>query len=126
MRRQDGPRTNAQRRLGSIPMRPFQLRQRFSWILASAFLLVALLTRIALLVKAGPEVSWNAGLAGAFALGLMFDLGTLALALLPVVLLLGLLPQRSFRWRASPWIGSLVLHASVFAVIFGAVAEVLF
>jgi hypothetical protein len=42
------------------------------------------------------------------------------------VLLLGLLPARCFRWRASRWIGAFALHASVYLVIFGAVAEVLF
>jgi hypothetical protein len=107
-------------------MKPLESRQRFSWLLAAAFLSVAFLTRIALLVKAGPDISWNASLAGAFALGLVFDLGTLALLLLPIVLLLALLPARCFRWRASRWIGAFALHASVYLLLFGAVAEVLF
>ena len=107
-------------------MKPIQSRQRFACVLASAFLLVAFLTRLVLLIKAGAEISWNASLAGAFALGFLFDVGTLALVLLPVVLLLAILPARWFQWRSSPWISTLALHVSVFLMIFGAVAEVLF
>lgn len=107
-------------------MNPFQSRQRYSWMFGAAFLLVAFLTRTFLLFEAGTEISWNGSLAGAYALGLLYDLGTLSLLLLPVVLFLGLVPARWIRWRASRWIGAVALHASVFAVIFGAVAEVLF
>jgi phosphoglycerol transferase MdoB-like AlkP superfamily enzyme len=107
-------------------MNPLESRLKLPWILAAAFLLVALLTRSLLLVRAGANASFDTSLLGAFALGLLFDLGTLALLLLPFVLLLAFLPVRVLEWRASRWVGLVVLHASVFLLLFGAVAEVLF
>jgi phosphoglycerol transferase MdoB-like AlkP superfamily enzyme len=107
-------------------MNVFQTRFKLPWLLASAFLVVALVTRALLLYQAGSNASFDPSLAGAFALGLLFDLGTLALLLAPLVLLLAFVPLRVFEWRASRWLGSLALYAGVFLLLFGALAEVLF
>src|SRR5262245_33761604 len=107
-------------------MKLLDARLKLPWILGSAFLTVALLTRVVLLFTAGSNASWDASLLGAFALGFLFAIGTVALVLLPLVLLLAFLPLRVFEWRGSRWIGIVALHLGVFLFVFGAVAEVLF
>jgi len=96
------------------------------WIFYATFLLLALTTRVALVLKAGPEVSWDATLLGAFALGLLFDLGAAALVSLPLVLLLSALPARAFERRAFRGAAWAALFACVYALMLGAVAEWLF
>ncbi|HEY1108006.1 MAG TPA: LTA synthase family protein, partial [Opitutaceae bacterium] len=61
------------------------------------FVGVSLATRVLLLVTAAPEVAWDASLLGAFALGLVFDLGAAALASLPLLLALTVLPAGFFQ-----------------------------
>lgn len=89
----------------------------------AAFLAVSSATRIALLCKAGGDVSWDASLFATFALGLLYDIGAAALASLPVALLVVLLPPEFLarpRVRVA-WRGA--LFVMLFALLFGAVAE---
>lgn len=88
-----------------------------------AFAGISLLTRLALLAKAAPEVSWNPSLAAAFLWGVPFDIGAAAFAALPLIVLLTLLPRGFFERR---WGRGLALAAGVVvlaALVFGAVAE---
>jgi len=70
-------------------------------IFFAVFTGVSFLTRVALLVKAAPDVTWAPSLVAAFAWGVLFDLGAAAFASLPLVLLLTFLPASWFarRWQ---------------------------
>src|SRR6266540_4446408 len=57
------------------------------------FLGVGLLTRLALLVKAGAMASFNASLLAAFAWGAVYDFGASLLFAIPLTLLITLLPR---------------------------------
>jgi phosphoglycerol transferase MdoB-like AlkP superfamily enzyme len=95
-------------------------------VLALAALGVFTLTRVVLWLMTGPSqlslVQWG----GALGLGLVFDLATLAFLVAPFWLASLLLPQ---RWRTRNWYGIgrwVVLWCVLFALVFGAVAEVVF
>lgn len=87
------------------------------------FLTVALLTRIALLVKSAGDVSWNLSLLGSFVCGFIYDLAAAGLWSLPITLLLVLLPAGFFEKR---WARALTHVAGVMIVgglLFTAVSE---
>ncbi|MEO6004014.1 MAG: LTA synthase family protein [Opitutus sp.] len=90
------------------------------------FATVALLTRIALLVKAWPVVSVDSSLLAAFAIGLVYDMGAALLFALPLAFLLIILPAKFFqrRWGQSAAYASLLF--AFFLMLFGGVAEWLF
>lgn len=101
-------------------------RHGLLWLFLTLFIVVSLATRLALVVVSAKELSWNASLVGAFALGLVFDVATAVLIAAPLGVLLALLPTRAFRWR---WLraGLHVAAAGTLALLlFGAVAELLF
>lgn len=93
------------------------------WIFYAAFLAVALATRIALLVQSASAVSFDPSLLGSFGLGFLFDLGAVALASLPLVLLLTLLPAGAMLHRPTQWAAHAALFVYLYALLFGAVAE---
>jgi phosphoglycerol transferase MdoB-like AlkP superfamily enzyme len=101
-------------------------RHGLLWLFLTLFIVVSLATRLALVVVSAKELSWNASLVGAFALGLVFDVATAVLIAAPLGVLLALLPTRAFTWR---WLraGLHVAAAGTLALLlFGAVAELLF
>ena len=88
---------------------------------------VAQFTRIALLLQARHDVSWGiAGLLGAAAIGLVFDLAAGLLWAAPLWLLLTMLPARAFAGRLGRGIAHALLLAILYALLFGSVAEWLF
>lgn len=90
------------------------------------FVAVSLATRVALLVKSAPSVSWDASLFAVFAWGLAFDLGAASFAALPLIFLLVLLPS---GWFLRSW-HHVVAHAvgilTATALAFGIVSEWVF
>src|SRR4051812_2240319 len=102
-----------------------QLRHRHGGVLVFGlvFLGVSFATRLALLIKAAHEVTWNPSLLATFGWGLVYDLGAAAFMALPLVVLLTLLPSGALRSRwtrgAIHGLGFVVL----FALLFGGVAE---
>lgn len=92
-------------------------------IFLGVFVAVAWLTRVALLVKTAPELTWGPGLLAVFGWGLLFDLGAAAFAALPLIVLLTVLPA---RWGAHAWQRALT-HAAgagvLYLLLFLAVAE---
>ncbi|MBP9913583.1 MAG: sulfatase-like hydrolase/transferase [Opitutaceae bacterium] len=87
------------------------------------FLAIALLTRVALLVKSAGVVSWNLSLLGAFGCGLVYDMAAAGLWALPITLLLTLLPAGFFakRWaRALAHVAAVMITAGL---LFTAVSE---
>src|ERR1043165_3275156 len=92
-------------------------------LFGASFLGVSLLTRVALLIKARSEVTWDGSLLAAFGWGALFDLGAAAFAALPLALLLTLLPQRFFALRSARRLVFVASFVLAYALCFGAVAE---
>jgi phosphoglycerol transferase MdoB-like AlkP superfamily enzyme len=101
------------------------LRRRHGGVLVfgTVFLAVAFITRFALLLKAAHDVTWTPSLLAAFGWGLVYDLGAMAFAALPLVLLLTLLPARALDSRLARVVVHGVGFAVLFALCFGAAAE---
>ena len=68
----------------------------------------ALITRLALLFKAAPDIGWNSSLVASFGWGLLYDLGESAWCVLPLALLLAVLPAGWFEHR----LGRALAHAA--------------
>jgi phosphoglycerol transferase MdoB-like AlkP superfamily enzyme len=91
------------------------------------FVAIAQLSRLALLFQARSDVSWNfAGLLGAAAIGLVFDLAAALLWASPLWLLLTIAPTRAFAGRLGRGLAHVLFIAILYALLFGAVAEWLF
>lgn len=97
---------------------------RFLALAALLWLAVFLLTRAVLTVDHISEL--GGGYLTLFSVGLLYDLSFLVYALLPLGLFLLLLPARVWRSRTWRWMLHLVLFASVYLMLFTAVAEWLF
>jgi len=89
----------------------------------AVFLGVALLTRVALLIKAAHEVTWTLSLLASFGWGVLYDLGAAAWASLPLIVLLTILPARFFTWRGAGWLAYGVGLLIWGLLIFGGVSE---
>ena len=90
------------------------------------FLTVALLTRLALTVKAAGDVSFNLSLPAAYGLGAVYDLGTALLFASPLALLFIFLPARFFAGRLGRGLGHIILFGGLGLMLFGAVSEWVF
>lgn len=97
---------------------------RYLLLLTSIWLGIFLLTRSVLLITHLDEVSGN--LLPVFGVGLLYDLGFLAYAALPLGLYLLLCPPALWRRRGHRWFLQGVLTVSLFAMLFTSVAEWLF
>lgn len=84
------------------------------------------LLRVALWIYTGPsQMTWIQSL-GIFAVGLMFDLATMAFLLVPFLIISALIPNswREAKWYLiTRWIVAFIL---VYAIAFGVVSEVVF
>ena len=90
----------------------------------AAILLLFALTRLALALRVGGDADWTlATLAGAVALGLLYDLTVALLLALPLGLLLTLLPARWTRFRLTQILVLVGMAGGLFALLFGAAAE---
>jgi hypothetical protein len=97
---------------------------RYLLLVTGAWLVVFLLTRCVLLITHLDEVGGN--LLPVFGVGLLYDLGFLAYAALPLGLYLLLCPPALWRRRGHRWFLQAVLTVSLFAMLFTSVAEWLF
>ncbi|WP_339518023.1 LTA synthase family protein [Pseudomonas proteolytica] len=97
---------------------------RYLLLLTSTWLGIFLLTRSVLLITHLGEVGGN--LLPVFGVGLLYDLGFLAYAALPLGLYLLLCPPALWRRRGHRWFLQGVLTVSLFAMLFTSVAEWLF
>jgi phosphoglycerol transferase MdoB-like AlkP superfamily enzyme len=93
---------------------------------ASAALLVWALLRALLWMLTGPSNVGASNLPRVLALGLWFDLATLAFTAAPWILASALLPDRWRRSRVFVALGWLALWAAIALLLFGAVAELTF
>jgi len=80
----------------------------------AVFLALEWLTRIALMMKAGSDISYDLSLLASFGWGFLYDIGTAAWFSIPVIIALTLLPAGFFGRRWGRW----GMHALVFVVIF--------
>lgn len=97
---------------------------RYLLLVTGTWLVIFLLTRSVLLVTHLDEVGGN--LLPVFGVGLLYDLGFLAYAALPLGLYVLLCPPALWRRRGHRWFLQALLSASLFAMLFTAVAEWLF
>jgi phosphoglycerol transferase MdoB-like AlkP superfamily enzyme len=105
------------------------LKNRFNNLLLLAYLLIgiSLLTRIALLIKSGPEADLTfLQIVGAFALGFFFDLVEVSYFIIPVAIYLWLLPEKIFQKRWHTFLLYGFFFVQTFLLIFNAVSEWLF
>jgi phosphoglycerol transferase MdoB-like AlkP superfamily enzyme len=101
-------------------------RQGGTLLFLLAFLALALLTRLLLLVKSAGAVGWDASLLGAFLLGLSYDLGAGLLAAVPLVLLLIVLPAGFFARGWARGLAGLGFVGVLGLLTFGVVSEWVF
>ncbi|MCU7248495.1 LTA synthase family protein [Pseudomonas koreensis] len=97
---------------------------RFLLLVTGAWLVVFLLTRTVLLLTHLDEA--GGGAFSVFGIGLLYDLGFLAYAALPLGLYLLLCPPGLWRRRGHRWFLRGLLTVSLFAMLFTATAEWLF
>jgi phosphoglycerol transferase MdoB-like AlkP superfamily enzyme len=90
------------------------------------FLVVALTTRITLLIKSAKFVNWDCSLLAAFGWGFLYDIGAACWFSLPLIIVLTVLPERFFEHRWSRYMTGITVYILVFLMLFGAVAECLF
>ncbi|MEO6569471.1 MAG: LTA synthase family protein [Opitutaceae bacterium] len=95
-------------------------------LIGALFVGVSFLTRVLLLTKAGLAVTYDASLLGAFAWGMIFDLGAALLWTIPVALLLIVLPRRFFQFRVSRFLAHACVFFLFYLLLFGSAAEWLF
>ena len=84
---------------------------------------VSLITRLALLVKSFSEIEMDFALAGAFLLGLFFDLCFAVIVSAPFVLYLLFVPQRLFAAKWHQWLMRGLTFVLLYVLFFGVVAE---
>ncbi len=94
----------------------------FVWV----FVMLASLTRVSLLFFSRDSVSWNASLGAAFVWGTLYDAGAALLAALPISLVLSALPNRGRISSVVRVLAPVAAFALLAALIFGAVAEMVF
>ncbi|WP_416311679.1 LTA synthase family protein [Pseudomonas sp. W03] len=97
---------------------------RFLALIAVLWLIVFFLTRVVLMV--GHLSDLGAAHVAVFAIGLLYDLSFLIYALLPLGVVLQMMPARLWRKASWRWILAAVVFASVYLMLFTAVAEWLF
>ncbi|HEY9197938.1 MAG TPA: LTA synthase family protein [Gammaproteobacteria bacterium] len=96
------------------------------YLMIGLFLAIATVTRFALLKQSnGADMTAN-DILGSFGLGLVYDLVTASYFVLPLIVYLTLLPERVLRSRAQRRLFGLGLFASLYLLLFVAVAEWIF
>lgn len=99
---------------------------RFRPVFAIAFISigVSFFTRLALLLKSATVFSWSLyNVAGAFAIGLVFDLVAASWFIIPFVLLVWLSPDKIFRKGWFKTFLIVLFYAGIFLLLFNAVSE---
>lgn len=97
---------------------------RFLLLVTGSWLVIFVLTRTVLLLTHLDEA--GSGFLSVFGIGLLYDLGFIAYAALPMGLYLLLCPPALWRRRGHRWFLQGLLTVSLFAMLFTAVAEWLF
>ncbi len=107
---------------------PFK-SNRFDLLLLLTILVVgiSLLTRVALLVKSGSIAELSIPqIAGAFAVGMFFDVVEVGYFIIPLLLYLWLLPEKIFQKKWQTYLLYIFFFVQSFLLLFNAVSEWLF
>lgn len=99
---------------------------RFALWGAALFLAFATATRIALLAKAGHDLSWNGSLAESFAIGFLFDICFSVFVSLPWLLAGALLPGKLWRHKSGRITLAAATSLQAVILVFIAVSEWVF
>jgi phosphoglycerol transferase MdoB-like AlkP superfamily enzyme len=105
---------------------PRSIIARGALLIATLFVSLALLSRVALLIQGRHDIAWDASLLGSFGIGLWFDVLAACYAVVPWFLLTLLLPVALWQSKASRWVVSALLLIYAVAFIFIGVSEWLF
>jgi phosphoglycerol transferase MdoB-like AlkP superfamily enzyme len=105
-----------------------QLTRRHGGLLVffGVFLALSLATRLVLLAKAAPDVTWTLSLLASFAWGVLFDLGAAGWASLPLLFVLTFLPAGWFKHRWQQWLAHAAGFVIIYLLLFNTVAEWVF
>jgi phosphoglycerol transferase MdoB-like AlkP superfamily enzyme len=95
-------------------------------IFFGVFLTICLLIRLALLVKAAHDVSWDASIFAVLGWGFLFDFAAAGWMALPWIILLTILPSRFFRGKWARASAYLLFFTMLYVLLFDAVAEWIF
>lgn len=87
------------------------------------FLGLEFASRVALLIKASPFVSWDLSLLATFGWGFLYDTGTACWLALPLIVILTLLPGRFFKEAWGRYVTNIIIFLAVFLLLFGSLAE---
>lgn len=87
------------------------------------FLVLEFATRLALLIKAAPVVSWDWSLLAAFGWGFLYDVGAGCWFALPCIVILTFLSERFFRKAWGRFLTRVVIFFMIFLLLFGSTAE---
>src|SRR5882762_1725011 len=92
------------------------LKRRHGGILIAVglALVVGSMTRLALLIKAASDISWNSSLLVAFLVGAFFDLAAALWCVFPLTLLLALLPRSFFEKQYA----RVLAHLSLLVILY--------
>jgi len=104
-------------RLNRLTLKKFScVRNRHGGVVLffAVFLGLELITRIALMLKAGSDIVYDVSLPAAFGWGLLYDIGAAAWFSIPLIIVLTLLPAGFFGSRWGRW----GMHGFAFCVIF--------
>jgi len=108
-------------------MRFFGSRFGGLYVFGLVFLAISLVLRVALAVRAGPEVGLGLPvLAQVIFVGLLFDLVAYFYFVSPAALFLVLAPDRVLRWRINRYVSLFLYGAAIAVLLFNDVAEWLF
>jgi phosphoglycerol transferase MdoB-like AlkP superfamily enzyme len=108
----------------SITFMVFKGRAGSLYLFSLVFLVISLVTRVVLLVKALPNLDLTPLLlTKVFAVGFFFDCVTLSYFAIPFFLYALFVPDRVFRWRPILWTVSFLV---TYALLFNMVAEYVF
>ncbi len=104
------------------------LQRRFGavYLLSIAVVFIAAATRLALLLHSPTDSLSGSDLAGAFGIGLAYDMITASYFAIPLILYLLLLPERAYRSRTHRVLISLGFVALLYLLLFVAVSEWVF
>ncbi len=101
-------------------------RQGGALLLLSLFLIVSLCIRLALLIRAAPNLTADHTLPVALLFGFVYDLGAGLIVTAPLALFLTLLPARFFTFRFTRALAHVSFVIALSLLLFGVIAEWLF
>jgi hypothetical protein len=86
----------------------------------------AFIIRIALMIKAAHDISWDISLIAAFVWGFLYDIGTASWLIIPFILLQTILPKHFFERLWGRFVMHAILFVFLYSMLFSLAAEWVF